>query len=967
MGSTGASGVEGPRAEVGPSGSLGPSVEVPVPFDPVDPDDQARVYEALFGEPPPAEHLGRYAVLGTLGRGAMGTVYEAFDRSLDRRVALKVLHNHLGEQQRGRLEREALALAKLSHPNVVQVYEVGESEGRAFIAMELVQGSSLREWMGREPQPGWRECVDVFVQAGRGLAAAHARGLIHRDFKPDNVLVGTDDRVRVADFGLARPAEFPSHDDLKTTLEQPSARRSGDDSRSEGQAPMTKTGAVLGTIAYMPLEQLRGRVIDARADQFSFCVAFHEAVYAERPYGALSPGQRLLALERPPAEPEMLGRAPRWLYRALRRGLACDPEDRFGSMDALLAALDRSRTRRRWALAGTLAVAVAAGSSGAVVAQSDPCEIDDGVLAGTWDDGRRESMRIALGGTPADTVERALDEWGARWLGAQRSVCEATRVHGIESDAMLDLRTGCLARQRREAGVLVELLARTDPHDASQAADLVARLPDASVCEDPRLAETSHPLPRDADQREAVLTAYEDLARARAAQHGRGARERLERLEPVVERLDHLPLGLELRVAIGERLLRRQESEQGVRVLRSVIREAEIEGLDELSATARVRLSIFDERTSIDPETRQVMLDEAEISVDRLGRTDDRRRLQLRLSRASVLDALGEHVAALQASEAIVETASSLGLVVIVARAEFKAAGLLQRLGRSDEALAAYQRARSIYEQQWGPRSLFIADIEQNSALLELSRGRPDQAMQHIASARELHGFAAADDVSSLATLDLYEAKIALSRGELDVAAKVYADVLARDCEPGPRADAWTGIGVVRFYQGDHPGSVLAYREAIAVRLEIYGPGHHTVGVLHSNIGESLAAQGDHQGALDAYARALGVLEPTLPRDHRDLAFPTKGRGGSRLALGDIAGAIVDLRRARELHEANPGEPREHADVEFTLARALAAGGERSSAIGAARAAHRRLLEVENNAAAADVEAWLNEQQRNRP
>jgi serine/threonine-protein kinase len=147
------------------------------------------------------QRLGRYVVLGELGRGGMGTVLEAFDRTLDRRVALKLLHGGIDEEHTTRLLREAQALAKLSHPNVVQVYEVGEAEGnRTFIAMELVQGRSLREWLAREPPPSWRERVQVYLQAGEGLAAAHARGLVHRDFKPSNVMLRANGEAVVLDF-----------------------------------------------------------------------------------------------------------------------------------------------------------------------------------------------------------------------------------------------------------------------------------------------------------------------------------------------------------------------------------------------------------------------------------------------------------------------------------------------------------------------------------------------------------------------------------------------------------------------------------------------------------------------------------------------------------------------------------------------------------------------------------------------
>ena len=172
----------------------------------VDEIQRRQVQQALFGESSSSFQLGRYVITGTLGRGGMGVVFKAFDPELDRRVALKVLRAELDERHTIRLRREAKAMAKLSHPNVVQVHEVGQAEGQTFVAMELVGGQTLGEWMRQQPRPTWRECVEVFVQVGAGLAAAHDRGLVHRDFKPGNAIIDEEGRPRVLDFGLARQA-----------------------------------------------------------------------------------------------------------------------------------------------------------------------------------------------------------------------------------------------------------------------------------------------------------------------------------------------------------------------------------------------------------------------------------------------------------------------------------------------------------------------------------------------------------------------------------------------------------------------------------------------------------------------------------------------------------------------------------------------------------------------------------------
>jgi serine/threonine protein kinase len=292
---------------------------------------KARIHAALFEDRPlPPEHLGRFVLRGTLGQGGMGTVLEAYDAVLDRKVALKVLHPTLDERHALRLVREAQALAKLSHPNVVHVYEAGEVEGRTFIAMEVVHGRTLREWQEQE-RPQWRACVEAYLQAGQGLAAAHAAGLVHRDFKPGNCIIDADGRVRVLDFGLVRGLE-------RAPDEEPSeAAKAGD----ERLAPtLTRTGVVLGTMAYMPIEQLDGKPVDARGDQFSFCVSLYEALYGERPFAGESLEQLAEALTSGTVRPAPASaRVPGKLRSVLLRGLSADPSARWPSMTELLREL----------------------------------------------------------------------------------------------------------------------------------------------------------------------------------------------------------------------------------------------------------------------------------------------------------------------------------------------------------------------------------------------------------------------------------------------------------------------------------------------------------------------------------------------------------------------------------------------------------------------------------------------------
>ena len=316
-----------------------------------------RIHRTLFGELTHAPTIGRYTFLKELGQGGMGVVCTAYDPKLDRKVAIKLTRSlaTASVERRGRILREAQAMARLSHPNVVQVYEVGELRDELFVAMEFIDGVDLSEWLGERAR-GWREVQRVFLAAGRGLAAAHAAGLVHRDFKPANVLVGADGRVLVGDFGLARASGAIEGE----------APRAPVAAGSELASPLTANGALLGTPAYMAPETLARGVSDAATDQFAFSVALFEALHGARPFAGREVAAVLRAiLEDEPSIPAGV-EVPGWLQRVVLRGLRKRPEERWPSMDALLAALAhdpaaRARTIRRVVLAVSAVTATALG------------------------------------------------------------------------------------------------------------------------------------------------------------------------------------------------------------------------------------------------------------------------------------------------------------------------------------------------------------------------------------------------------------------------------------------------------------------------------------------------------------------------------------------------------------------------------------------------------------------------------
>ncbi|MCA9706132.1 MAG: serine/threonine protein kinase [Myxococcales bacterium] len=471
-----------------------------------DEDERRRDVKArLFGNPIPPRRIGRFIDLGLLGHGAMGTVRRAYDERLAREVAIKLVRHGSAPRHHDRLLREAQALAQLSHPNVVQIYEVGELASEIFIAMELIEGVTLHQWQNKSPS--WRECLEVYLQAGRGLAAAHATGLVHRDFKPTNCIRDEAGRVRVLDFGLARAVGFvepPSprpreSEDLAITVGASAGGSTGSSRASSSllQAQLTEHNAIVGTIAYMAPEQLGGRRVDAKSDQFSFCVALYEALYGLLPFSR-NPRPALIAMikgyDQPPLIDPGSPKVPRALRRTVMRGLSADPEARWPSMNALLEELERLGKRRSMPLAtaGVSSVFLVAGgwlasSSGA----GAPCRDAAGDTIELWSDERRDQVEQALrssgqsyGGQTWATVDEGLGHY-ARGLADQFvEACEATKVRSEEALPDLVLRNACLDRQRDELEGTIATLADADGAVTAKAVELVAALRPHEECAD---------------------------------------------------------------------------------------------------------------------------------------------------------------------------------------------------------------------------------------------------------------------------------------------------------------------------------------------------------------------------------------------------------------------------------------------------------------------------------------------------
>ncbi|HEU0034341.1 MAG TPA: serine/threonine-protein kinase [Kofleriaceae bacterium] len=487
-----------------------------------------------FAAPPPdaplrpaGSKIGHYVIESVVGAGGMGVVYAARDRKLGRKVAIKVLRSTQADDRLGaRLLREAQAMAKLSHPNVITVYEAGKVRDEIYIAMEYVPGETLSSWL-RTPR-SWRDVLQTFLGAGRGLEAAHAVGLVHRDFKPDNVLIDSKGRARVTDFGIARQHGDP--DWLERTV------TGFMDAKQLKSMSLTTTGELIGTPLYMSPEQCQSDSVGPQSDQFSFCLALYEALYGHHPFASASVTDLMakLSVGERDAPPKRVA-LPRWLRQAIDRGLSVKPEDRFPSMTALLDELEhQAKQRRDWRpyVAASAAAVIAAGvvawrigaSPSKLAAADDGCGAAGGELAQVWSPTRRTEIERAFRATKvgfADqawkTVSRQLDEHVAQLASFEQQACRAR-------DPLRDERMLCIAEHRRKLGALVELFAHADPVVVEHAVDAAQAL-DLRECTDHRALAPASPLPDEpaakarVDQARALTANAElDLASGKFAQ-----------------------------------------------------------------------------------------------------------------------------------------------------------------------------------------------------------------------------------------------------------------------------------------------------------------------------------------------------------------------------------------------------------------------------------------------------------------
>jgi tetratricopeptide (TPR) repeat protein len=923
-------------------------------------------------EPPTGTVVGRYTVLSTLGRGAAGVVVAAFDPQLDRKVALKFLHRRLAtDADHERLRSEAQALARLTHTNVIRVHDVGTFEGRVFMATELVDGRDLASWRA-ERSPSWREVIDVMLAAGEGLASAHAAGLVHRDFKPRNVLLGADGRPRVTDFGQARGYEATEVGPRAWT--EADAEASIEESPMEGS--LTRTGMLAGTPAYMAPEQLDGAPADPRADQWSFCVSLHELLWGQRPFHgqdlrSLSAAIRAGRITPPPARP----RVPAGVRKLLRRGLSLDPAQRFPSMDALLRALRRTTLWRRRTGLVALPAALAVAAVAVVAWPSAPpqavdyCEEHDRRLDALWGPERQEAIERAFGATglpyAATTWARVrdhVDGFAAQWRTAQRGACEAEARGEPVGGRML-----CLHRRYEGLRSLVELLEQADAAVVEHAVEAARALETVESCE----SDDGRPAPpADPETRRELEELDALLSRVRVEeQAGRHPQARAI-AEQAVLAADALGLRWSQAEARFAQAVAADDDGDGKPALaayEAAFSAAIAAGHDDVVARAALSMAGLSSRTGEFAEADR-WLELGAAAIDRRADGADELRAELESERGAVDFHRGAFDSALEHFRRTLELEQAAGRGDHPSRgATYLNMGLaLTRLGRYEDSLASLDEALTREQHHFGESHPRVVRVLSSLCEVRSYVGRMEEALgaceQGLAFTKET---TTTDDPRLVHLLTNY-GTVLFRAGRYADTERVYLEALAMAERVYGKDDPMVGnllnnLGVLYVDTKELAKAQAQYGRALTLFETAFGPEHPAVGILRTNLAMAYANDGKLDEAEALLRQSIEVLTKTLGEDHVDLALSLAELGRVQSRRGRHRDAIPLFERAEALREKAGGEAIELADTKYSLALSAWEVGQEQRAhtlLGQARALYEeaggeRLSKLE------EIDAWL--------
>ncbi len=953
----------------------------------------------LFRKSAAPVKIGRYTILDRLGEGGMGVVYTAFDDKLERKIAIKVMRSDSSEGSNGRIRliREAQAMARLAHPHIVTVHEVGEVDEQIFVAMEYVRGQSLDQWQ-QEIHP-WREVVEVFRQAGRGLAAAHEAGIVHRDFKPHNVLLGDDGTAKVLDFGLARSLSQPQLSaaaDGGQSSDPTEPATATEPGQGEPQSTaiclldqrLTRTGAVMGTPAYMAPEQHIGLPATVQSDQFSFCVALYEGLYGELPFEADSLSMLITSVtEGKVKEPPAAAKIPGWLRKVVLRGLAVDPSRRFSSVTELLTELGRDPVARRRRFLATAVFAGFVGAAGFGAASMSSAEV-------ALCTGATEEIAAIWGAEQQDEVERAIKATGVayadetwekiaprlhsyadEWAAMRTEACESHQS-GKHSERLFDLRTACLDQRQAEFSALLDVLSAADATIVFNSVDAINGLSDLAACKDTSALNAVLPPPEDKEIAKTVSIVRSKLARAKALEHAGKARDGIElvsAISTVTHSTEYSPLEAEFDLRMGSLSMEAGDADVAEERLSRALSLAIAIGHDHVALealTKRIYLRAF-HASSPEAAINDVWLGE---SFLQRAHANEYERSLFYNNAGSAYDESGDTEAALNhyrtalsgRHRSATQSHHTMGIIL-------SNIGVTQlKQENYEEASQSFEDAVEVLDESLGHLHPHVLIVHSNLALALRGSGRLQRAESEsqIALAGALTG--QFDNLMLLNMTRYHAASIALSRRDLTKAetlvrsiiktahedmgiyfglafeahhwlAKVHAlsgdldaalaehelglDLLSEEdsIEPTVHADALDAYGDTLRLAGDLPASEAKLLQALAIREDRLPPKTPSLAITLEKLAQTYIAMERYDDADSSLSRAKAIVDSELPPTSQLGASVLRTFAELELARGDADAAVKRARAALEIHESTrDDDDGELALTRFTVARALA-------------------------------------------
>ncbi|MGE0547684.1 MAG: protein kinase [Kofleriaceae bacterium] len=840
------------------------------------------------------QHIARFEVLEVLGQGAMGIVYRARDPALDRQVAIKIRRDRakLSADGDDRLRREAQALARLAHPNVVSVFETGLHDGMPYVVMEYIDGVTLDVWSRTPRAP--QAVLAMMFEAGRGLAAAHTVGVIHRDFKPRNVFVSASAMAKVGDFGLAR---------LDSRLVPD---RSVDD--TELALTLSAAGAVIGTPAYMAPEQLHGDPATEASDQFSFCVTLFEVMFGQRPFVGSTVTELMAAMRSPlrlPATP----RIPLRVRRVLERGLSVDPARRFRSMTALLDAMTPPSTVVRWIAGGAAVGAIGAVLIAGRIASSpaaDRCGEPPPQAELVFGSQRQREIERAFletksvsAAVAAVAVGRSVASYGERWRIANTAVCRAA-VEQRVSPQLADRQRACLDRRLQEIAALTAVLSTTKlPTVVTHAVSALENLPDIETCTHiDSVLDDADPPPTDKLATVHALEAQVDrVFSLREVGLWNQANAEIDQLVRDVRAVGYAPLTARVLLLQADVLESNDNYQPLDAILEEAVREAAKARHNRLEAAAWTKRVYAVGIHFARYDDAHKWASAADAAVLRSGNPPGQRAV-LELYRGSLWLEQGELAKAHEAIAAGLALREEFfaGYPLVIADARNMLAMVLQREGKLGDAAAQLAQALALYRGVYGDDHPRVADFESNLGFLLAEAGKPREAMveleKAVAIGERLLGpehFVVGHALSTMGSVELtlgnYQRAMELHRRSYDIMRAKFTD-------HHPRVGYVLGnIAMVAQRMGDYPAALKAFEQAAAIFTATWSPHHDMVARVHSGIAATLAASGNYPGALRELASASAIFEGNHGNASVELNEVRLQRGELHALRGELTNA----------------------------------------------------------------------------